>query len=245
MGYLKFTFISYNISNALGSLKALEGTGSISVNHKQLIDKILWKLECGGKATTTPNTVGSIKPTTPPNLGTPQNSANGKGIYLVGIPQFRPINAKNKKKLKEFQLTVSLVLSKFDDHGILTFVTLEPHSIMVSYNWDNQPIVVKLVKKLQQAGYNVWLDLDEMTGSSVEAMAAAVEGAKVPTLVVLKRTLKVLKAACFLSHNLFCCFVTSCFRLCWFVCHGDTKSLLIVDLRVNMLFSAAKLSFQF
>ena len=49
--------------------------------------------------------------------------------------------------------------------------------VMVSYQWDAQDIVVRLVASLKQRGFAVWLDLDEMSGSTLDAMAAAVEGA--------------------------------------------------------------------
>lgn len=41
--------------------------------------------------------------------------------------------------------------------------------IMISYNWDNQPIVKRLATSLQDAGYNVWIDLEQMAGSILEA----------------------------------------------------------------------------
>jgi hypothetical protein len=40
---------------------------------------------------------------------------------------------------------------------------------MISYNWGNQPIVKRIAKELQDRGYNVWLDLEQMGGSTLEA----------------------------------------------------------------------------
>jgi len=47
--------------------------------------------------------------------------------------------------------------------------------IMLSYCWANQPIVVQLANDLKAAGFSVWLDIDQMAGSTLEAMADAVE----------------------------------------------------------------------
>lgn len=41
--------------------------------------------------------------------------------------------------------------------------------IMISYNWGNQLAVVKLAKALQAIGYSVWLDVEQMRGSTLEA----------------------------------------------------------------------------
>jgi len=62
-------------------------------------------------------------------------------------------------------------------------------TVMVSYNWDNQPVVVEIANRLKEAGYKVWLDLDEMVGSSVETMATAVETSQV-VLMCLSRKYK-------------------------------------------------------
>jgi hypothetical protein len=40
---------------------------------------------------------------------------------------------------------------------------------MISYNWDNQPIIKRIAQSLKDHGYNVWLDLEQMGGSTLEA----------------------------------------------------------------------------
>ncbi|XP_070554360.1 uncharacterized protein [Ptychodera flava] len=49
--------------------------------------------------------------------------------------------------------------------------------VMISYQWDCQKLMVKLKDKLKAAGYKVWMDVEQMAGSTLEAMAAAVENA--------------------------------------------------------------------
>jgi TIR domain len=49
--------------------------------------------------------------------------------------------------------------------------------LMLSYSWSEQPLVVAVKQELSHLGYKVWLDLIEMRGSTLEAMADAVEKA--------------------------------------------------------------------
>ncbi|XP_071949190.1 uncharacterized protein [Antedon mediterranea] len=61
-----------------------------------------------------------------------------------------------------------------------------PH-VMLSYQWDVQPIMLKLKDKLVRAGYNVWMDVDRMEGDILGAMANAVENAAVLVIAVSKK----------------------------------------------------------
>eukprot|EP00299_Pterocystis_sp_00344_P002536 c12866_g1_i1.p1 GENE.c12866_g1_i1~~c12866_g1_i1.p1 ORF type:complete len:612 (-),score=102.30 c12866_g1_i1:148-1983(-) len=51
--------------------------------------------------------------------------------------------------------------------------------IMCSYSWVQQPLMVKVKERLEREGYKMWMDLDNMAGSTLESMAAAVEGAEI------------------------------------------------------------------
>jgi hypothetical protein len=48
---------------------------------------------------------------------------------------------------------------------------------MLSYNWDHQDVVKRVHGSLVRRGYTTWIDVEKMQGSTVEAMADAVEGA--------------------------------------------------------------------
>ena len=50
---------------------------------------------------------------------------------------------------------------------------------MMSYNWDHQHVILRVVAWLQAHGYLVWVDTEQMKGSTVDAMALAVEGSEV------------------------------------------------------------------
>ena len=46
---------------------------------------------------------------------------------------------------------------------------------MLSYNWGHQEVIKRLNTSLKTRQYNVWIDIEKMQGSTVEAMSAAVE----------------------------------------------------------------------
>ena len=53
--------------------------------------------------------------------------------------------------------------------------TPPPH-VMASYNWDHQDVILRVVASLQDRGYLVWVDTEQMKGATVDTMALAVEG---------------------------------------------------------------------
>ena len=85
-----------------------------------------------------------------------------------------------------------------------------------SYQWDVQVTVLRVAKSMRERGFRVWVDTEMMSGSTLDAMAGAVEGAHcvlvciterykvwaravariVPTRCVADRSLVVIGAAC-------------------------------------------------
>eukprot|EP01047_Picozoa_sp_COSAG01_P054828 COSAG01_NODE_6039_length_3884_cov_2.766975_1_plen_928_part_00 len=51
--------------------------------------------------------------------------------------------------------------------------------VMLSYNWGHQNVIKRINSALKARGYSVWIDIEKMQGSTVEAMADAVEDAAV------------------------------------------------------------------
>ena len=66
--------------------------------------------------------------------------------------------------------------------------TPPPH-VMASYNWDHQEVIMRVVGSLQSRGYLVWVDLEQMKGSTVDTMSLAVEGSEV-VLIGVSRAYK-------------------------------------------------------
>eukprot|EP01052_Picozoa_sp_SAG31_P060304 SAG31_NODE_19493_length_600_cov_0.988024_2_plen_91_part_00 len=50
---------------------------------------------------------------------------------------------------------------------------------MISYSWKQQEAVIKIRKELGVRGYRVWIDIEQMRGSTVDAMAEAIDSASV------------------------------------------------------------------
>ncbi|XP_052260659.1 uncharacterized protein LOC127864812 [Dreissena polymorpha] len=50
--------------------------------------------------------------------------------------------------------------------------------VMISYQWSDQEIMKRIRDQLKLNGFRVWMDIDEMGGSTLQAMASAVENAE-------------------------------------------------------------------
>ena len=59
--------------------------------------------------------------------------------------------------------------------------------VMISYQWDSQKVLVELKNRLRASGYRVWMDLEQIGGSTLDAMAKAVENSSVVLVCVLER----------------------------------------------------------
>ncbi|XP_060072155.1 uncharacterized protein LOC132552028 [Ylistrum balloti] len=55
----------------------------------------------------------------------------------------------------------------------------EEQHIMISYNWADQKMLLRVRDRLQDVGYKVWMDVDNMEGDILDAMARAVENAHI------------------------------------------------------------------
>jgi len=133
--------------------------------------KILWNLCFNTKCLNTAKShVDLLK-----DLSVSQNSnlsENAKGILFMfgrdsSIPSSQP------------------EISKKEDHTVVEDIQV-PH-IMISYQWDSQPFVKRVAGALRAAGYKLWLDIDDMQGSTLEAMANAVEGACVVLICMTRK----------------------------------------------------------
>jgi hypothetical protein len=53
----------------------------------------------------------------------------------------------------------------------VTDSTSNDKHIMISYNRDSREICLKIKNELEKLGYNVWIDVEDISGSSLESMA--------------------------------------------------------------------------
>ena len=59
--------------------------------------------------------------------------------------------------------------------------------VMISYQWDSQEVLVEVKNRLQASGYRVWMDLEQMGGSTLETLAKAVENSSVVLICLSER----------------------------------------------------------
>ena len=55
------------------------------------------------------------------------------------------------------------------------------------YQWDVQDTVLRVAASMRQRGFGVWVDTEMMSGSTLDAMAAAVENAYCVLICITER----------------------------------------------------------
>lgn len=58
---------------------------------------------------------------------------------------------------------------------------------MISYQWDSQPVLLEVRNQLRTRGYKTWMDVDYMGGSTLQAMAEAVENSAAVLICMSQR----------------------------------------------------------
>jgi len=86
---------------------------------------------------------------------------------------------------------------KTNVHGLLFVLerkdspqpSLDDHSphIMLSYEWGSKELARKIKGALTAKGYKVWIDIDHIQGSILEAMAFAVEHSQLVLICVSRK----------------------------------------------------------
>ncbi|XP_033637503.1 uncharacterized protein LOC117298380 [Asterias rubens] len=94
-----------------------------------------------------------------------------------GVQKPRAKTAKNRDKDKSEanELGKETVLDIESLNGDEFDVNSPAKHVMISYQWGVQTQMIRLKQHLKKAGFNVWMDVDNMGGSTLESMAAAVE----------------------------------------------------------------------
>eukprot|EP01047_Picozoa_sp_COSAG01_P096311 COSAG01_NODE_26833_length_701_cov_3062.495017_1_plen_225_part_01 len=78
-----------------------------------------------------------------------------------------------RQKAKEAAAAAKAAVQTDDDGGEAV------EHVMLSYNWGHQDVIKRINAALKARDYVVWIDIEKMQGSTVEAMADAVEDAAV------------------------------------------------------------------
>ncbi|KAK3584399.1 hypothetical protein CHS0354_010175 [Potamilus streckersoni] len=106
-----------------------------------------------------------------------QEAADGTMWLLRGQLQN---NDKYKGKVKLYSNwdKVRAAVKQQSKLGVIGTKSKKGH-IMISYNWSHQHVLIQIRDELKANGYSVWMDIDNMGGSTLQAMAEAVEMAHV------------------------------------------------------------------
>eukprot|EP01052_Picozoa_sp_SAG31_P049085 SAG31_NODE_10586_length_1121_cov_1.096869_1_plen_132_part_10 len=71
-------------------------------------------------------------------------------------------------------------MTKSNEHTGNTGGTMvQTKHVMISYCWEQQQVIKRVHTALVARGYRMWIDIEQMKGSTVDSMAAAVEDAEV------------------------------------------------------------------
>ncbi|XP_052813855.1 uncharacterized protein LOC128240906 isoform X2 [Mya arenaria] len=68
--------------------------------------------------------------------------------------------------------------SIYNTKSILNYAKAKKH-IMISYNKTHREVLLKIKERISRRGYSVWMDVDNMSGSTLDSMARAVEDAEI------------------------------------------------------------------
>jgi hypothetical protein len=56
---------------------------------------------------------------------------------------------------------------------------IEKQHVMLSYAWAQQETVLRIRAALGRLGHKIWIDVEQMSGSTVDSMATAIDSAQV------------------------------------------------------------------
>lgn len=122
--------------------------------EREYAAKVLWSLSFNDDGKKIINQESKSDLTQLANKGTGKDSKNAKGCLWT-------LEGKTEEQLQE--------LKKHHENQSAN------KKIFISYSWAFQKVIVNLAKSLQEDGYEVWLDIEQMTGSTLEKMAEGIE----------------------------------------------------------------------
>ncbi|XP_019630155.1 PREDICTED: uncharacterized protein LOC109474307 [Branchiostoma belcheri] len=117
------------------------------------------------------------------------NKSNKEAIKKTGcVEALKALQRKTTdKELKEVCAGALWEINGGGHDRSLTKTTAEGGHVMISYQWDVQPKALVVKENLTKAGYRVWMDVEQMGGDILEAMAEAVEGAAVVLICMTEK----------------------------------------------------------
>jgi len=80
-----------------------------------------------------------------------------------------------REVLEQIQWNLKTEKKQLNDIDSLNQSSNKQQHIMISYNTGSRELCLKIKKELESMGHRVWIDVEQISGSSLEAMANAVE----------------------------------------------------------------------
>jgi hypothetical protein len=96
--------------------------------------------------------------------------------FIQRTAELRDLKIKNLKYLaKTIQWSIDKPKKQETPKDSKTKIDEKKKHIMISYNRDSREICSKIKEKLVESGFSVWIDVEQIQGSSLESMARAIE----------------------------------------------------------------------
>ena len=98
-------------------------------------------------------------------------------------------NIRNLSPSEEMQKKSAGILFTLTDLNkkVDSKTQLKNNHIMISYNWASKEMCTKIKDELKARGYQVWIDVEQIYGSTLASMAEAVENASVFLMCVSEK----------------------------------------------------------
>ena len=89
------------------------------------------------------------------------------------------LNAENSNKyVKKYGQGIVWSIEKLNEMNKNKDFNSKKNHIMISYNRNSRPLCFKIKAELERLGHSVWIDVENIHGSTLEAMANAIEESK-------------------------------------------------------------------
>jgi hypothetical protein len=89
------------------------------------------------------------------------------------------LTKKAEKLLNDIKWGLRMTTSTQDEEQRTPAQAVQHTHVMLSYAWAHQETVLRIRHALGELGYTVWIDVEQMSGSTVDAMARAIDTARV------------------------------------------------------------------
>ena len=105
--------------------------------------------------------------------------------FLELIKEIKSVDNFDYQKLKLIISDFDWVLNKFDRESKTTYQ--KDNHIMISYNTGSRETCLNIKNELERIGHKIWIDVDEIHGSSLDSMAKAIENSAIVLMCVSEK----------------------------------------------------------